>query len=145
MSTPLRRQVHQFGWLVTNFTESVPGVAHAVVVSVDGLLLTASNRLTRDRAQQLAAIAAGIVSLTQGGSSCFGAGDVRRTVVEMEYGIMLIMSISDGSCLAVLAAPNCDVGQVAYEMTALVAHAGQLLTPEFRAELRGSTAARESV
>lgn len=128
----------RFGWLVTDFSERVPGVAHAIVVSSDGLLLTASERLPLDRADQLAAVASGLVSLTQGAARCFEAGFVRETVVEMSRGVMLLMSISDGSCLAVLAAPNCDIGQVAYEMTLLVDRVGQLLTPELRAELQGS-------
>jgi predicted regulator of Ras-like GTPase activity (Roadblock/LC7/MglB family) len=56
----------------------------------------------------------------------------------MERGIVLLMSISDGSCLATLAAPNCDIGLVGYEMTLLVDRVGQLLTPELRAELQGT-------
>lgn len=135
MSTPQSRQVHQFGWLITNFTERVPGVAHAVVISVDGLMLTKSAALPLDRAEQLAAIAAGVASLTQSASRCFEGGGVLRTVVEMDYGIMLLMSIRDGSCLAVLAAPDSDVGQVAYEMTVVVDQVGQILTPELRAQL----------
>ncbi|ACU97454.1 roadblock/LC7 domain-containing protein [Saccharomonospora viridis] len=131
-------QPNQFGWLVNDFVERVPGVAHAVVVSADGLLLTASNRLPLDRADQLAAVASGLVSLTQGAARCFEAGAVTETVVEMELGVMVLMSISDGSCLAVLAAPNCDIGQVAYEMTLLVDRVGQILTPELRAALQGS-------
>jgi uncharacterized protein len=127
----------RFGWLVTDFTERVPGVAHAVVVSADGLLLTASMRLPVDRADQLAAVASGLASLTQGAARCFEAGTVRETVVQMERGVMLLMAIGDGSALAVLAAPNCDIGQVAYEMTLLVERVGQMLTPELRAELRG--------
>jgi uncharacterized protein len=137
MTSSQLRQVSQFGWLVTNFTENVPNVAHAVVVSVDGLLLTASNRLPDDRAKQLAAVTAGAVSLIQGASRCFNGGDVRRTVIQLEHGIILLMSIKDGSCLAVLAAPDCEIGQVAYEMTVLVDQVGQLLTPELRAELQG--------
>jgi hypothetical protein len=129
---------NRFGWLVTNFAERVPGVAHAVVVSADGLLLTASARLPRDRADQLAAVASGIVSLTQGAARCFEAGGVVQTVVEMERGIVLLMSISDGSCLAVLASPTCDIGLIGYEMTLLVDRVGQLLTPELRAELQGT-------
>jgi predicted regulator of Ras-like GTPase activity (Roadblock/LC7/MglB family) len=129
------RQVDQFGWLISNFTERVPGVAHAVVISVDGLLLTASAALPADRADQLAAIAAGVASLTDSAARCFDGERVLRTVVEMEGGIMLLMSIRDGSCLAVLAAPNCDVGQVAYEMAVVVDQVGQMLTPELRAEL----------
>jgi predicted regulator of Ras-like GTPase activity (Roadblock/LC7/MglB family) len=132
-------QPSQFGWLVNDFAERVPGVAHAVVVSADGLLLTSSSRLPVDRADQLAAVASGLVSLTQGAARCFEAGGVKETIVEMQGGIMLLMSISDGSCLAVLAAPICDIGQVAYEMTLLVDRVGQILTPELRAQLQGAS------
>lgn len=128
----------QFSWLVDNFADRVPGVAHAVVVSADGLLLTASARLPRDRADQLAAIASGLVSLTGGAARCFDAGGVVQTIVEMEHGIVALMSVGDGSCLAVLAAPTCDIGLVGYEMTLLVDRVGQLLTPELRTELQGS-------
>ena len=83
-------------------------------------------------------VASGLVSLTQGAARCFDAGGVVQTVVEMDRGIVLLMSISDGSCLAVLASPSCDIGLIGYEMTLLVDRVGQLLTPELRAELQGS-------
>ncbi|TDV46144.1 roadblock/LC7 domain-containing protein [Actinophytocola oryzae] len=137
MTSP-QAQPHQFGWLVNDFAERVPGVAHAVVVSADGLLLTASARLPIDRADQLAAVASGLISLTQGAARCFEAGGVKETIVEMDGGIMLLMAISDGSALAVLASPLCDIGQVAYEMTLLVDRVGQILTPELRAQLKGA-------
>ncbi|MQA15340.1 MAG: roadblock/LC7 domain-containing protein [Pseudonocardiaceae bacterium] len=137
MTAP-QTQPSQFGWLVDDFVGRVPGVAHSVVVSADGLLLTASAQLPRDRADQLAAVASGLLSLTQGAARCFEAGQVVQTVVEMERGIVLLMAISDGSCLAVLAAPNCDIGLVGYEMTLLVDRVGALLTPQLRAELQGS-------
>jgi hypothetical protein len=50
----------------------------------------------------------------------------------------LVMSISDGSCLAVLAVASCDVGVVGYELALLVARAGQVLTPSLRAELQAA-------
>ncbi len=128
-------QVGQFGWLVNNFVENVPGVAHAVVVSVDGLLLTGSARLPVDRAEQMAAIAAGIVSLNLGAAKVLGADRVIRAVVEMDGGALLLTSIKDGSCLAVLAVRDCDIAQVAYEMTVLVDQVGQILTPQLRAAL----------
>src|SRR5918992_3586219 len=131
-------QPGQFGWLVNDFAERVPGVAHAVVVSADGMLLTSSARLPIDRADQLAAVGSGLVSLTQGAARCFDAGEVVQTVVEMQRGIVLLMSISDGSSLAVLAAPGCDIGLVGYEMTLLVDRVGQQLTPRSRAELHGA-------
>ena len=127
--------IGQFGWLVNNFADNVPGVAHAVVISVDGLLLTASQRLPLDRAEQMAAIAAGIVSLNLGAARCLGAEKVLRSIIEMDYGVLLLMSIRDGSCLAVLAQRDCDVSQVAYEMTVLVDQVGQILTPQLRAAL----------
>jgi len=137
MNSP-HAQPSQFGWLVNDFAERVPGVAHAVVVSADGLLLTSSSRLPIDRADQLAAVASGLVSLTQGAARCFEAGGVKETIVEMDGGIMLLMAISDGSALAVLASPLCDIGQVAYEMTLLVDRVGMILTPELRAKLQGA-------
>jgi predicted regulator of Ras-like GTPase activity (Roadblock/LC7/MglB family) len=136
MNSP-QSQPSQFGWLVTDFTQRVPGVAHAVVVSADGLLLTASAKLPPDRADQLAAVASGLLSLTQGAARCFEAGKVTETVIEMERGIMLQMAISDGSCLTVLAAPHCDMGLIAYEMALLVERVGQILTPELRSQLHG--------
>ena len=126
----------RFGWLLTNFVDRVAGVSHAVVVSSDGLLLTSSTGLPRDRADQLAAVASGMSSLTRGAARVFGAGEVMQTVIEMQLGCMLLMSIADGSCLAVLASPDCDMGLVANEMTLLVDRAGQLLTPELRSQLR---------
>ncbi|GAA2318475.1 roadblock/LC7 domain-containing protein [Nonomuraea roseoviolacea subsp. roseoviolacea] len=125
-------------WLITDFVSTVPGVAHAVVVSSDGLPLAASAGFPPDRADQLAAIASGLVSLTQGAARVFEGGVVNQTIVEMQRGLMLIMSISDGSCMAVLAAPDCDMGLVAYQMTLMVDRAGQVLTPAVRAELRAS-------
>lgn len=138
MSSLQNQPPSEFGWLVTDFANRVAGVAHAVVVSADGLPLTWSDRLPLDRADQLAAVASGLISLTQGAARCFEAGSVTETVVEMDRGVLLLMSVSDGSCLAVLAAPRCDLGLIGYEMTLLVERVGQLLTPELRAELRGA-------
>lgn len=136
MTSPHSPEVGQFGWLVTNFTERVPHVAHAVVISADGLLLTASDRLADDRAEQLSAIAAGAIGLIHGAAHCMEFGEALRAVIQMEHGNMLMMSIRDGSCLAVLAAPDCEIGQIAYEMSVLVGQVGEMLTPELRTELR---------
>jgi uncharacterized protein len=132
----LSSDARNLNWLVANFAKATPGVAHAMVVSADGLPVAVSERLDRARADQLAAIASGLASLTQGASRCFEGGRVKHTVVEMDRGFLFVMSISDGSCLVVLAASGCNVGVVAYEMTVLVARAGDVLTPSLRAELQ---------
>jgi uncharacterized protein len=134
----LSTDARNLNWLVANFAKATPGVAHAMVVSADGLPVAVSERLDRPRADQLAAIASGLASLTQGASRCFGGGAVNQTAVEMDGGFLFVMSISDGSCLAVLAALSCNVGVVAYEMTVLVARAGDVLTPSLRAELQAT-------
>ncbi|ACU39236.1 MULTISPECIES: roadblock/LC7 domain-containing protein [Actinosynnema] len=128
-------ELENFSWLVDDFVNRVAGVAHAIVVSADGLLLAASERLPVDRAEQLAAVSSGLVSLNLGAARCFEAGNVKQTVVEMERGYLFLMSISDGSCLAVLAAPNCDIGLIGYAMTRLVDRVGVQLTPEIRSQL----------
>jgi hypothetical protein len=45
---------------------------------------------------------------------------------------MFVKAISDGSSLAVLASPECDTRQIAYEMTRLVEAVGEMLTPAIR-------------
>lgn len=133
--TDLSQAAQNLNWLITNFTQSVPGVSHTVVVSTDGLLLAVSDGFPRDRADQLAAVASGLASLTQGAARIFQGGVVNQTVVEMERGYLFVMTISDGSCLAVLASPECDIGLVGYEMALLVERAGAVLSPALRAEL----------
>src|SRR5258706_15471889 len=96
MTSP--RTLENMGWLLTNFADQVAGIAHVVAVSADGLLLAASRLLPEDRADQLAAIAAGVVSLTQGTSRYFNGGNVLQTIIEMDGGYLFLMSISDGSC-----------------------------------------------
>ena len=134
----LSADARNLNWLVDNFARNTPGVAHAMVVSADGLPVAVSERLDRARADQLAAIASGLASLTAGASRCFEGGQVKQTVVEMDRGFLFVMSISDGSCLTVLATSSCNVGVVAYEMTVLVARVGDVLTPSLRAELQAT-------
>ena len=119
-------------WLVTDFTTRVADVAHAVVVSADGVPLALSEHIPHQFAEQLAAITSGLTSLTQGASRVFEGGAVVQTVVEMQRGVLVTMAISNGSSLAVLAASTCDLGLVAYEMTLLVERAGRVLTPATR-------------
>jgi predicted regulator of Ras-like GTPase activity (Roadblock/LC7/MglB family) len=136
--TQLSREAQNLNWLVTNFVRKVPGVAHAVVVSADGLPIAVSEKLDRTRADQLAAVASGLASLTSGAARHFGGGRVNQTIVEMERGFLFVTAVSDGSCLAVLASLACDIGLVGYEMALLVSRTGDVLTPSLRAELQAS-------
>jgi uncharacterized protein len=128
----VRAPVQDLNWLLTNFVEQVPAAAHAVVVSSDGLPMANSHGLPPDRVDQLAAVTSGLTSLTHGGARVFEGGQVTQTMVDMQRGLLIVMAISDGSSLAVLAAADCDTGLVAYEMTLLVERVGSALTPAMR-------------
>ncbi len=132
MSQPYRQDLN---WLVTEFTTRVEDVAHAIVVSADGVPLALSEGIPLSAVEQLAAITSGLTSLIQGAARVFEAGAPTQALVEMDGGLLFVKAISDGSSLAVLTAPECDTRQISYEMTRLVGAVGELLTPAVRAEL----------
>lgn len=132
----LSQAARDLNWLISAFAGRVPGVAHAIVVSSDGLLVAVSDGLPRDNADQLAAVTSGLYSITAGAAQLFDGDEVKLTVVEMGRGYFLVMSIRDGSILAVLAAHDADIGVVGYEMARLAKQAGEMLTPALRAELQ---------
>ncbi len=134
-------EAENFSWLLRNFASNTLGVAEAIAVSSDGLLLACSDESLRDQAEQFAAIASGLNSLSRGASHCFNYDGVEQIVVEMGRGFLFVMAISDGSVLAVLADKGCDVGLVGYEMALLVDRAGRVLTPALVAELQNSVVA----
>jgi uncharacterized protein len=116
-------------WLITAFTQRVPSVAHAAIVSASGLPLASSDELDADHVDQLSAVASGLVSMVQGTARLFDGGLVTELVVVMEQGVMVLRPISDTSVLAVLAAGDCDLGAVSYEMVLLGERAGATLAP----------------
>ena len=119
-------------WLVSEFAVRVADVAHAAVVSADGVPLALSEDIPEESSEQLAAITSGLSSLMQGAARIFEAGVPTQALVEMQGGLMLVKSISDGSSLAVLAAPECDTDLVSYEMSLLVEAVGEVLSPALR-------------
>jgi uncharacterized protein len=131
MSQPYRQDLN---WLVTDFTTRVEDIAHAIVVSADGVPLAVSTGIPDDAVEKFGAIVSGLASLVEGAARIFEAGTPTQALVEMEDGLMLIKAVSDGSSLAVLAAPECDTRQISFEMTRLVGAVGELLTPAARPE-----------
>jgi predicted regulator of Ras-like GTPase activity (Roadblock/LC7/MglB family) len=127
-----RPYLQNLSWLVSDFTARVPDAAHTAVVSADGVPLAISDGIPGYLAEQLAAITSGLASLMQGAARIFEAGLSTQAFVEMEGGLMIVKSISDGSSLCVLAAPDCDIELVSYEMSLLVEAAGEVLSPALR-------------
>lgn len=115
-------------WLLDNLIERIPEIRHAIVLSEDGLLVSASEGLARADAEQLAAISSGVHSLAQGTSRHFGGGRVQQSVIEMDDLFLFVTTAGGGARLAVLATSAVDVGNVGYEMTMLVRQVGQFLS-----------------
>ncbi|MGW3245622.1 roadblock/LC7 domain-containing protein [Streptomyces sp. NPDC001070] len=119
-SSPTR----ELSWLLDELVGRVASIRKALVLSSDGLATGASEGLTREDAEHLAAVASGFHSLAKGVGRHFEAGKVRQTLVELDEAFLFVTAAGDGSCLAVLADADSDVGQVAYEMALLVKRVG---------------------
>ncbi|MEV6107882.1 roadblock/LC7 domain-containing protein [Streptomyces sp. NPDC051940] len=130
MTTGSATSAAALGWLLDALLERTPGARHALVLSRDGLKLCHTPELSVDRADQLAAISAGIQSLAHGASMEFGdgSGGVRQSMTEFYGGILFIVEAGEGSHVAVVADQNCDAGLVGHNMLELVEQLGEHLS-----------------
>jgi len=120
-------------WLLEDLVERVAEIRHAVLLSADGLLIGRSADLGRGDAEHLAAVASGFQSLARGAGRHFGAGEIRQTVIEMDTAFLFVTAAGHGSCLAVFAESDSDIGLVAFEMNLLVQRVGNSLATAVRA------------
>jgi predicted regulator of Ras-like GTPase activity (Roadblock/LC7/MglB family) len=118
----------ELDWLLDDLVTRVAQIDKAVILSRDGLAIGASAGLSREDAEHLSAVAAGIQSLARGVGQQFRGGRPRQTVVEMESAFLFVTAAGEGSCLAVLAGTGADAGLIAYEMAVLVKRVGEHLT-----------------
>lgn len=138
MTAPNAATSHSTGelnWLLDELVERVGSIRKALVLSSDGLPTGGSRDLSREDSEHLAAVASGFHSLAKGVGRHFDAGQVRQTVVELDDAFLFVTAAGDGSCLAVLADSDSDVGLVAYEMTLMVKRVGAHLATAPRSGL----------
>jgi predicted regulator of Ras-like GTPase activity (Roadblock/LC7/MglB family) len=114
-------------WLLDDLVTRVAQIDKAVILSRDGLAIGASADLSREDAEHLSAVAAGLQSLARGFGQHFGCGSPLQTIVELESAFLFVTAAGEGSCLAVLASAGADAGLIAYEMALLVKRVGQHL------------------
>jgi predicted regulator of Ras-like GTPase activity (Roadblock/LC7/MglB family) len=122
----------ELSWLLDDLASRVDDIQQAVILSRDGLTVAASESLSREDAEHLAALAAGVQSLARGAGEHFSLGDVRQTIIELEQAFLFVTAAGHGSCLAVMCPANADAGLVAYEMAMLVKRAGPHLAAQPR-------------
>jgi uncharacterized protein len=118
----------QLGWLLDNLVSRVANVSQALVLSRDGLVVAMSQTMSKEEGDQLSALAAGVYSLARGTGQQVGGGEVRQTIIEMETAFLFVMAAGRGTCLAVLASADANLGVMAYEMAMLVRRMGVHLT-----------------
>ncbi|MGW0810626.1 roadblock/LC7 domain-containing protein [Nonomuraea sp. NPDC002799] len=125
----------ELAWLLENLLERTPQARYAVVLSRDGLRMSHTAALSVDRADQLAAIASGIQSLSYGASIEFGdgTGGLRQSMTEFHGGLLFIVEAGEGAHLAVVAGDDADPGVIGHNMNELVEQIGEHLTAPPRA------------
>jgi len=119
-------------YLLTAYTQEVPDVAHAIAVSADGLLISQSAGLPRDHADRLAAVAAGLGSLTRSVAGFLGTGAVRQHIIDTDNGFMIVMSLGARGHLLAVTRPDADMGHVGYTLGLLADRVGAVLDPDQR-------------
>ncbi|HUG86438.1 MAG TPA: roadblock/LC7 domain-containing protein [Euzebya sp.] len=123
-------------WLLTGFSERTPGVIESIVVSVDGLLIAASQGLDRATADRVAAVASSLASITRGASRVFDGGALRQVMVAYENGYIVLTSLREGAVLAVLTIAGSDIGLIGHEMATLGQQVGGALSPQLIETMR---------
>jgi uncharacterized protein len=91
------------------------GVEAVLVLSADGLPIEHAARTSFD-AESLAALTATLVQYAARLGVGSGRGALRNAVMEYERALLLIAQLGAGDCLAVLAAPDADVGPLLYDL-----------------------------
>ncbi len=122
-------------WLLEDLVKRLAGAERAVALSADGLLLGRSASLDRENGEHLAAMASAFRSLARGVGTQFDKGLVQQTVVELEYGYLVVTEAGEGACLALLASENADLGMIAYEMNVIVQQVGDTMAASPRGML----------
>jgi predicted regulator of Ras-like GTPase activity (Roadblock/LC7/MglB family) len=126
--TQTKSSSEQLGWLLDNLVSRVVNVRQALLLSRDGLVVATSQNMSREEGDNLSALAAGVHSLARGVGKQVGGEGVRQTIIEMESAFLFVMAAGKGTCLAVLASGDANLGVMAYEMAMLVRRMGVHLT-----------------
>jgi len=111
--------------LVAGMLARTPGAVHAVMATVDGVQIAVSAGLPPERADQLATIGAGLLSIADGAGIMMNTGTPRHVVVEMYGGLLLAAPVAPRVVLSLLAAANADRERLGFEL----AQFAGLITP----------------
>jgi hypothetical protein len=134
----LSEAAEDFTWLLRRFAEDTDGVHEVIAVSSDGLLVCSSGTATRSSSDRLAAIVSGIASLAGGAGASYGLGPLNKVIIDTQGGYLLVMAMSAGALLGVIADRGVSMGSVAYETALFIARSNGILSPQLVDELKNT-------
>ena len=129
---PTAQQTQDLGWLLDNFCDADPQVAHALAVAADGMPVAFSKRVNAETRDQLAACANGQMSMARGMAGFMQAGYVAQIVIDMEAGWVLIQQPTENLVLVVLTSRDADLIKVEDALHRLGEAIGAVLDPGAR-------------
>lgn len=138
MTATLSIEARNVSFMLEKYLQDVPGVQQVIGVSSDGLLMAMAAPMDRGVADKLAATVSGATTLAVSAGRLLGKGALSQVITEFDDGYFVATLIKGRSCLGVVTAPDCDLGQVGYEATMLVERIGLVLTPALITELKSS-------
>jgi predicted regulator of Ras-like GTPase activity (Roadblock/LC7/MglB family) len=113
--------------LLAGMMARTPGAVHAVLATVDGVVVAMSAGLPQVRAEQLATIGAGLLSIADGAGMMMSTGAPRVVFVEMLGGLLLAAPVGKRIGLSVLAKPNSDRELLGFEVAQFAGHVSPLV------------------
>jgi uncharacterized protein len=122
---------------IDEFTARVPEITAAALATSDGLLVTASEGFDRDHADELAAVACGVVSIVTGSTArMFDDDQVELAVAAMSRRTLMVKPVQEGTVLAVVATAKADIPNTGVAVTGLADRLSQMITPALLDELQ---------
>jgi uncharacterized protein len=91
------------------------GVEAVLVLSADGLPIEHTSRVPFEP-EAVAALTATLIQYAARLGLGAGRGAPRTSVIEYEQGLLIIAQVGSGDSLAILAAPDANVGELLYDL-----------------------------
>jgi predicted regulator of Ras-like GTPase activity (Roadblock/LC7/MglB family) len=126
---PTAQQAANLGFLLDNFCDANPDIAHALAVATDGMAVAFSKHVSPETRDQLAACGNGQMNLACGMAGFMQAGRVAQIVIDMDAGWIVIQQPTANLVLVVLASSDADLAKIEDALQLLGEQVGEVLDP----------------
>ncbi len=118
-------------WMLAELAQ-IPGVRFCLVLASDGLVLTHTDGIDKDRADPTAAVCSALVASASAVEEVAGfAGPFQQNFSQWSDGFLFVRRAGDRTCLAVATAADINPGLIAHAMAERIRQVGEstLSTP----------------